>query len=1119
MTRLMFRLFFLAQSALFFFASCRSPQLLNPETFNYENLKTSFYVQHPDGHLPLTINRGTNSTPYVYSNQFLIFSSDKNGGRDIWMRDLTSTVSVPLVSHPSDQHSPHVSSDGKYMVFISENRDIDGDIFLARLYSKPEKIIKQILSGADVSNFWDSSVNLSEKIEKIFLKSENPECRGRASESNPIFSPDQTKIYYLSNRCSMGQNSVWMLEIHKKKIIKEPVRLSQDASQLSMSPDGKHLAYINSRRQIQILETNSGSIRTVDLSEYQNSLIVHPGISDNGEVFFAFISEDTNGDGKIRHDDNASIYSIKLEDKLKKKTLLLESFSPVYNLHYSNFSGGSLVYSAKKNNNINLYLLNSKGIIPRQNSIHEQYLFSKLLKNTDPRRYYLSLESTIRYFSDDRNRRIYEGLVVSEMQRSAAKIKDRILKNHILQISNSILKDNPYAQLRYKIEIQNAQKTGSIHNFLAKVNPGNDKINSPLIARGLHDLAETYFNARRYSECRKYTLQIQKKYPDYAQINLVKLLHAKSDLFLNKRITPDINEISKTFGTTQYRTELENMVFNYYYEIPGKMFAASILTNELKKKDLADSMRLTITTALAYIYFDQNKIFHSRNLLFSHIHKIPDSSPIYIRAWKLASMLFESENNFQGANDAKIRYGSRYTKNSGVSLNKNDFIKIINSSKISIQQTIDTARSISLRIRNTNHKSLFRPAGLIRQAEIPLKTGEQQELKEFCKEGSPSGSLLMLLGKKEFLQQYIQFCTKNRDILNQNKSVISLKDAKNASDLLYLTSYVKANTINILFFNLNKNGLFPELQKDLAITYHRLKIDIAAERNDRLLEWQNSLINLLSPDNIINLITEKDPFDSSIFDDLTHGYKLASEEAKLYHDTAVLYGHAYTLLKKSIAREKFYDSIQTGSLYIPNATLMEKKELTLQNLKNAEYQLQYILYTNPENFEAYILLSWLYQYIDQRRTTHVKRPIYFFEKIFNYLTRTRSARLTDGVFYSQIYKNYFPDRLYEENVDLLQSALQFSNEATPHETAAVHLNLANNYFNLYNFIKSEEHYAFVNHYVKNFNADVFESYKQKALFHYNYGRSFFQNGKYNDAAENYDAALNIYSVNEFQSAK
>ena len=101
-----------------------------------------------------TINAKLNSSNYEgspnfsYDGHYLIYSSDRNAQRSVFLYDLQRRRLVPLpgLNHPgSMQYQADISADGRYIVYVSEQLG-KTDIFLySRLTSKSQNLTKNFI--------------------------------------------------------------------------------------------------------------------------------------------------------------------------------------------------------------------------------------------------------------------------------------------------------------------------------------------------------------------------------------------------------------------------------------------------------------------------------------------------------------------------------------------------------------------------------------------------------------------------------------------------------------------------------------------------------------------------------------------------------------------------------------------------------------------------------------------------------------------------------------------------------------------------------------------------------------------------------------------------------------
>jgi hypothetical protein len=233
-------------------------------------------------------------------------------------------------------------------------------------------------------------------------------------------------------------------------------------------------------------------------------------------------------------------------------------------------------------------------------------------------------------------------------------------------------------------------------------------------------------------------------------------------------------------------------------------------------------------------------------------------------------------------------------------------------------------------------------------------------------------------------------------------------------------------------------------------------------------------------------------FDLSALDLVDNYYSEKIIQARENLELGTVYGYAYYLITRSSLEENFYlrENILTES----------RKKKILQQLKQAEYELKWLIYADPNYSDAYLLLGWLNQYIDVRKMTILP-----------------SEKNTDGNIFHSLYQDYFPGEYLKDNLDLYTQILDFQGKkASKKVLADINLNLANNYFIVNNPQKALIHYQEVDK-LSRFIIDRnhFESYNQKALFLFNYARANIYNGKVEESLPLLQKSIDIYYENEY----
>ncbi|GBF38148.1 PD40 domain-containing protein [Leptospira johnsonii] len=315
------------------------------------------------------------------------------------------------------------------------------------------------------------------------------------------------------------------------------------------------------------------------------------------------------------------------------------------------------------------------------------------------------------------------------------------------------------------------------------------------------------------------------------------------------------------------------------------------------------------------------------------------------------------------------------------------------------------------------------------------------------------------------------------------------RNYENRSDFFQASLHYFYNTEN-MFLAKSKSLFQDTVYKDYAIYYQKLMVDTSFKLARSISEKNASgILGNLNP-------LEFDPLDKKeglVYIDQYFEKEKILPRARTFLDLATLYGYAYYLINRSVIRETYY--------YNSGTMDRVKKEAALRDYKQAEYELRWIIFAEPTYHDAYQLLGWLYQYVDimKSRKPSDKEP-------------------TDEDKYKDEYSKYFPEKNFEENIELYSQILELLGENFQNKKALsdLRLNLGNNYFLLKNYPKADEQYSLVESYSNYIISKAqFEDYRQKAVFLFNSARASMYMSKYGDAVRKLKTASDIYSKNEF----
>ncbi|MBW7859252.1 MAG: hypothetical protein H3C43_13400, partial [Leptonema sp. (in: Bacteria)] len=497
----------------------------------------------------------------------------------------------------------------------------------------------------------------------------------------------------------------------------------------------------------------------------------------------------------------------------------------------------------------------------------------------------------------------------------------------------------------------------------------------------------------------------------------------------------------------------------------------------------------------------------------------------YAIGWKILASIYDIEQKSQLALDARLRFLRVYKKDWNLEVDESDFLRLIDASRSYIENYRNSARSIAEDVEDRLDYRLFLIDEIkttIATEQLQLSMVDRDLLTEFCAPGSAAGLLIQQLGYKNYIERYAALCLSVNPYLKENTRSLSIEQAHEISELFYMVSYANATLINILFLEFRMAGLFDDLHLKWSVYYHRWKTDLAIERLKRSLSWEEKRNRVLSPDTVQSLFVEKDPFDARIFNEILTGYQLAEENGRRYFDHSMLYGRAYLLLRKSEEREKFYDSLLEQGVHIPSSVLTERKKLILEDLKQAEYRLLYILNVDPDFLDATLLLSWLYQYIDNRKELPVPQERGVLDQIVSIVTQTPSPVVKDRIYYRSLYQHTFNRRYYEENVDLLTTAIEAiernGRKGSDADLTLLYLNLGNNHFQLVNYKTAADSYDQADSLIQKNKIQVFENSMQQILFYLNRGRARFYSGQSKLAAKDFTLAVKKLETDDYWPA-
>ena len=1142
---------------LFCFSLCGCSTLapIRPPKFEYAKLAKQFFNNKPEEHFALTIQHGSNLHPETSDNGYMFFTSDVEGSQDIWMRELKSTVNLPLIKHPAEQYRPTVSQDGKKMIFVSEDRDSKGDLRIISL--NPKRIVQGFLKGISQLLLWSSSSNLSNQMEKWASENLPPKCHGSFGETEPRLHPKGNILLFSSDRCEKETYNIWLAKL-KGKRIKFLVQLTKKGgAKPDLHPYKQQIAFVSYRNQY-----TRGNIYILDFSNLQkpierpvliptekNNLYYNdnPHFIENGSYLaYTSIRKDTNLDKIIDPNDAAGIYRVQLKDikpknsKSIREEQLLESEAPLYDLHYSKNDKGFILYSSNLYQDINIYLLPSRGVIPYEQNIESQYLRIKQYEKDKTKRYALSLQAVQDRFGNEPEYILYGFNIYIQLLEYYKKNKYYQKFKKVEKELKQKIARNPYLKFRYKIYQKKKSRKSLIQDYLKfqdilKKSKFFNKENKDIITSSiLLSLAKEYLKENQKKKALKVLKYLHSNYLDFHKDIESYFLQAKLEFEFTKNIPPILNEVAKNPNLPLSVLEkIHGMIYDFYTKRINPKKRKNIIQTQLKKataSSLHSLIQNSLQLALAYHLLHEDNFEEASKICFRLQSQIPKVksvfrsipklgwSGLYIHTWLLIEKIYQKQGNQQLAFTARAEAAANYNKITEIKLNPEDFKDLIQSTRNNIEVHLKTARSLFQIYKRYKLLTVSRVRKLqIRgktKSQEAVQSDEQQLIKvngtdiellsDLCKNFSSDNPTIQKLDVK-YIRLYSLFC-KEYKYQNYEPSFhyLHIKQIQLAVQLLYGISYTSSHVLNILFFNMRRLGFLESLYEKKSFEYQRLEADIAAEQNEVLNEVLPKSADLSLISGEVNI------YKSNAFERMEKNRRLLFTQASLNQDLASLYGYAYVLIKKNVQKERFYFKLDGKVNEISPKFLQQGKKKILHDFKNAELLLKYIINSDAQNINAYLLLGWLYQYIDGRKETIIKYQRSLLAQIFTQKPKKRK----DGNLYNNLYEIYFPSNFYEINIELYLRILRRINLQTIPKVAMfrIYLNLANNYFVLLNFRDASSYYQKIQNSLIKTKVEIFENERQKFLFYFNFARSLLGQGKYQQAIKYFHIAYRLYQT-------
>ncbi len=999
----------------------------NKLDFDYKTVSRTYFRPENTKPFPLTVRRGNNLNGSISKDgRYLYFSGDIQSNFNIYVRDLKSSIVVPLTLHPSADYKPAINPDGKRLAFVSERYDSLGDIFIADI--NIEEVVKGFAKGEKTSDSYPLfPLTNRDYLTKGILK--------RCVDTDPTWSPDGRYLAYVSDCDFSGKTNIYIAD--SKNSYSTTILTKNGAASPTYSPDGKFLYYVSYK------DSQLGEIYKIEISSKEETRItnnsfmeLNPSLSGDGiYLYYSSIRNDTNKNGKLGARDNGFI--IRRNLNTGEESELTGGNFPLFDTKFTNFIDGSIIFSASFDNSINIYFIPSSGEIPKLDTISQQYELADRYRDRSSDFSQFAFSTIGNYFSGDPLYPLYKSRSDRQVVRdfeSEGREKEAglILKNMISQ------KEDPKFAYSYALAIEHSykrKKQNSIPILEAFYNEvKEDSKYLPEIAPSiLHLTSEVYEEKGDSSHAKKLYEAILKDYPSFYRTNEVKV----------------------SLGTIEIR-ENPNKIPEYYFEVYG---------SKLNRKNSLIVVK-EISRAIDFIldYQKQNEILleYIANESLKEKNKELHSFLIYLFAKNI-----RKEDKFEVSNAEIDKYVSGLSKDSYVYLSS---LMLQYENYRDLGNYDKAQKSLLKLIENYEYKS-----GLELDTEIIENTLQSSES----------------IAKNSELRENFKLALENYEKINLFLSASIEKKLPLQGVYDQYATYYHRKMIETSL-NLSQGKIDSKLKSLLsdANILTGSKINLLGTTTKTLSSLLNfKIIKYFIDFKDLNLIKT---YNSDAFEIPENFYIKRKESALKSMDLGAIYGYSYLLISRAVLRE---------SIYLEKQSLTEsRKRDILEELKEAELNLQWIIYANPNYSEAYLLLGWLYQYIDIRKRSFLEGEDKREEEVFE-----------------SLYTKYFPLKYLEENVELYKQIIEFTGKSNNHKLFSdLHLNLGNTYFLLNDYENAVKEYSIVEMSSKHIIPNVqFQNYKQKTIYLYNFARANIYAGKIEKSIPYLEDTISIYYKEEY----
>lgn len=1003
-----------------FAAHCSGGNVRDDARFSYENIYKDRYQRGNGGIIPITLERGESYSGSISRDQkYLYFSSNTSGNYDIYLRDLADVFSIPVVTTVTNQREPSISPDGKYLVYVDDELDPDGDIILLKV--NPKKLIELFRDRKQPGDEWFGS-----KSKNLTNSEKN---RIRARDANPAWSPDGKWIAWSSDLVPQkaddlgagagAMQNIWIMEASSPEGKRQIT--TNGGVMPSFSPDGKKIVYISyqddkSNGAVYEVEVATGATRRITSGR---SMDFYPSYTpDMDGIILTRISADTNGDGQIDRKDAGQIIRIEPDDldtdapldtidkgyvEDHEHVALTADTDHVFDSRVSNFIGGSVILAQLKGEDVNVGFIPLAGAIPVKSDVRQQqeYLFELMKKAKNKARPCLGLEQLPSAFEKSPDIEVYE--VLSRMRQAAcdkdeaAELKEFIADvTHEEQVLYRLFNDlsvisADYADLKGIVRLEPLASTRDAGAYFEKItadkkiwneyrdgDPEDKEDFRAVFSFIRHEQAKHLIRQGKHKDALEIIRKIIRRNPDY--LGLDELL-------------------------------LEN----------GMLDSTALPAPEIVYL-LSDNPNITMIPD----YVAELKVTAIR--IRPHIRR---------KAERFLADFFK--NQFKSGNDPaqKQFLANKPEKEHRI---MHALFSLANARDLIKGEHLDEAMA------SAKHAQALSEKGSLNYYDSEIQMAKIAEVTS----GADAAIAIYSAAVASFHDTEIPKSAKN--IITKITRYHEERAEKFRGEQNDRAAAQEYQALLDLFLSANANHLTKEIPK--------------GELLDTALDLDQ-----------IGIRAAREDGDEKLLEDIVKFYDSRIDIARRLLVSEFIFGRGFLRAQLGILHHLANES---GGI-----SRSDKKQVFL-HFRKTEVDLNWCFFASPRFADAYIMLGWMYQFIDEKRE----------------LVIDQGSGKKDGEVFETLYAEFFPDYLFEKNIRLYQKTLAlFGKSGSQRIKNSFHLNMANNYFLLNNYSQAEEHYAAILD--AKGNPDFqFETPEQEMMFFYHFGRTLYFSGK-NDAAARY----------------